>query len=78
MDNSNLNYDDSLFVSIQRIERNRLLNETDKYLISDYPITSNNLILIKQYRQELRDYMDNSYFTSNIGFPFPPFPEMPF
>ena len=78
MDSSNIIYDDSLFVSIQRIERNRLLNETDKYLISDYPITSNNLILIKQYRQELRDYMDRTYFSSNIILPFPDFPQFPF
>ena len=78
MDSSNIIYDDSLFVSIQRIERNRLLNETDKYLISDYPITSNNLILIKQYRQELRDYIDSTYFSSNIILPFPDFPQFPF
>ena len=73
--------DSSLYVSIQRIERNRLLNETDKYMLSDYPITSNNLILIKQYRQELRDYMEldqviNYNYTSNIA--FPNFPSLPF
>ena len=78
MDNSNLIYDDSLFVSVQRIERNRLLNETDKYLLPDYPITSNNLVLIKQYRQDLRSYMDLPYFSSNIVLPFPDFPEFPF
>ena len=78
MDSSNIIYDDSLFVSVQRIERNKLLNETDKYLISDYPFTSNNLILIKQYRQELRDYMDRIYFSSNIILPFPDFPQFPF
>jgi len=73
MDSSNIFYDDSLLVSVQRIERNKLLNETDKYLISDYPITSNNLIEIKDYRQSLRDY-----FSSNIVFPFPDFPQIPF
>lgn len=73
MDSSNSFYDDSLLVSVQRIERNKLLNETDKYLISDYPITSNNLIEIKDYRQSLRDY-----FSSNIVFPFPDFPQIPF
>ena len=72
MNSSNIIYDDSLSISIQRIERNRLLNESDKYLISDYPITPENLILIKQYRQELRDYM-----SSNITFPFPDFPQLP-
>ena len=78
MDNSNLIYDDSLFVSVQRIEKNQLLNETDKYLMSDYPITSNNLVLIEQYRQDLRNYMDSIYFSSNIVLPFPDFPQFPF
>jgi len=78
MDNSNIIYDDNLLISIQRIERNKLLNETDKYLMSDYPITSNNLVLIKQYRQDLRNYMDSIYFSSNITLPFPDFPQFPF
>ena len=78
MDSSNIIYDDSLLVSIQRIERNKLLSESDKYLLSDYPITSNNLILIQQYRQQLRNYMDSAYFSSNIILPFPDFPTLPF
>lgn len=78
MDNSNIIYDDNLLISIQRIERNKLLNETDKYLMIDYPITSNNLVLIKQYRQDLRNYMDSIYFSSNITLPFPDFPQFPF
>lgn len=59
--------------------RDRLLEKSDKYLLSDYPITSNNLILIKQYRQELRNYMEldqvvNYNYTSNIALPdFPQF-----
>lgn len=78
MDKSNIIYDDNLLISIQRIERNKLLNETDKYLMIDYPITSNNLVLIKQYRQDLRNYMDSIYFSSNITLPFPDFPQFPF
>ena len=69
---------DNLIVSIQRQERNKLLNESDKYILPDYPITSNNLILVKQYRQQLRNYVDNSYFSSNIILPFPDFPSFPF
>jgi hypothetical protein len=78
MDKSNIIYDDILLISIQRIERNKLLNETDKYLMIDYPITSNNLVLIRQYRQDLRNYMDSIYFSSNIVLPFPDFPQFPF
>jgi len=73
---SNIVFNDDLFISIQRIERNKLLNESDKYMLCDYPITSNNLLLIQQYRQDLRQYMDNTYFTSNII--FPNFPSLPF
>ena len=73
---SNIVFNDDLFISIQRIERNKLLNESDKYMLCDYPITSNNLLLIQQYRQDLRQYMDNIYFASNII--YPNFPSLPF
>lgn len=57
-----------------RERRNKLLAETDKFLINDYPITPANLIKIKQYRQELRDYMNKPEIYSEII----PFPEFPF
>ena len=41
--------------------RNRLLAESDKYMLSDFPITPENLELIKQYRQQLRDFTTNDY-----------------
>lgn len=41
--------------------RNQLLAETDKYLLSDFPITPENLIKIKEYRQALRDFTQNNY-----------------
>jgi predicted ATP-dependent Lon-type protease len=44
-----------------KMERNRLLLETDKYVLPDYPITPENLQLIKQYRQALRDFTSNNY-----------------
>ena len=42
-------------------QRNLILNETDKYIISDYPITPENLIIIKEYRQKLRDFTLNNF-----------------
>lgn len=42
-------------------KRNLILNETDKYMISDYPITPENLEIIKTYRQQLRDFTNNNY-----------------
>ena len=44
-----------------RNKRNLILNETDKYLISDYPITPEQLLTIKEYRQKLRDFTNNDY-----------------
>ena len=41
--------------------RNDLLNETDKYLLPDFPITPEQLIIIKEYRQVLRDFTKNGY-----------------
>ena len=41
--------------------RNQLLAESDKYVLVDFPITPENLILIKQYRQQLRDFTTNDY-----------------
>ena len=59
-----------------RQQRDELLKASDKYLISDYPITSDNLILIKEYRHKLRDYMDlPEVINSNVALPdFPQFP----
>ena len=42
-------------------QRNLILNETDKYLIADYPISPENLIIVKEYRQALRDFTKNDY-----------------
>ena len=42
-------------------KRNLILNETDKYMLSDYPITPENLEIIKTYRQALRDFTQNDY-----------------
>ena len=56
-----------------RNTRNQLLKESDVYLIPDYPITPENLILIKNYRQELRDYMNKPELTTEL-IEFPQFP----
>jgi len=42
-------------------QRNNLLNETDKYLLIDFPITNDKLLIIKEYRQALRDFTINNY-----------------
>ena len=39
-----------------RAVRNRYLEQTDKFMITDYPITSTQKTKYKQYRAYLRDY----------------------
>ena len=43
-----------------RAVRNKYLEQTDKYMITDYPITSTQKAKYKQYRAYLRDYPDSS------------------
>ena len=40
--------------------RNGYLEQTDKFMIADYPITSTQKTKYKQYRAYLRDYPDSS------------------
>ena len=42
-------------------KRNLILAETDKYLLPDFPITPEQLIIVKEYRQALRDFTNNNY-----------------
>ena len=73
--------DDFITILFKRENRNQLLKESDKYLLPDYPITPENLELIKTYRQQLRDYMDldvvKNYSSSN-NIPMPDLPKLPF
>ena len=72
---------DFIVIMFKRDQRNQLLKESDKYLLPDYPISSSNLELVKQYRQQLRNYMDLDQvinFSSSNNIPFPDFPSFPF
>ncbi len=39
---------------------NELLNKSDKYILSDYPISLERQMIIKAYRQELREFINNN------------------
>lgn len=68
------------YLNTRREERNKLLAQSDKYLLPDFPITPENLELIKQYRQQLRDYMNleevinYNYYNETPILEFPDFP----
>jgi hypothetical protein len=67
-----------VYLNIRREERNKLLDDSDKYLLSDFPITFSNLELVKEYRQELRDYMNLEGIKNyNFNLIIPDFPQFP-
>ena len=48
------------FLKRYRNIRNELLNKTDKYILSDYPISLEHQMIIKTYRQDLREFINNN------------------
>ena len=48
------------FLKRARNIRNELLNRTDRYFLIDYPIAYEQQNIIKAYRQELRDFINNN------------------
>ena len=56
--------------------RNELLNKTDRYFLIDYPIAYEQQIIIKNYRKELRDFINNNEIKilagEKVDFPEPP------
>ena len=48
------------FLKRARNIRNELLNRTDRYLLSDYPITLDQQMIIKTYRQDLRNFINDN------------------
>ena len=60
-----------------RVERDARLVATDKYLLSDYPISLEQLAEIKTYRQILRDLPAQSGAPWDGGGELTPWPEKP-
>jgi Phage tail assembly chaperone protein len=74
-----MNNDEWINICFKRANRDQLLKESDKYLIPDYPISSSNLELVKQYRQKLRDYMNIPEIVNyNSNVIIPEMPQFPF
>ena len=48
------------FLKRARNIRNELLNRTDRYFLIDFPIEYEQQMIIKQYRQELRDFINEN------------------
>ena len=48
------------FLKRYRNIRNELLNKTDRYFLIDFPIEHEKQMIIKKYRQELRDFINEN------------------
>jgi hypothetical protein len=48
------------FLKRARNIRNELLNRTDRYLLSDYPRSLEQQMIIKTYRQDLRNFINEN------------------
>ena len=57
--NNYINNNNNILDRVRNI-RNELLNKTDKYILSDYPISLEQQMLIKTYRQDLRQFINDN------------------
>ena len=65
------------FLKRARNIRNELLNRTDRYFLIDFPIEYEKQIIIKKYRQDLREFINNNEIKILAGekVDFPPQPD---
>jgi len=61
MDNLQREYNSLSHKIALKQQRNLILCETDRYMLCDYPITPENLEIVKTYRQQLRNFTQNDY-----------------
>lgn len=55
--------------------RNQMLDESDKYMISDFPLTDEERVQMKLYRQYLREYTKEANWWENMPLNFADFME---
>lgn len=77
MNNNNYIPNNEHFLKRARNIRNELLNKTDRYFLIDYPIEYEKQMIIKKYRQDLRDFINNNEIKILAGekVDFPPVPD---
>jgi len=51
-------------------QRDKLLIESDKYVLVDYPISLENKTLILNYREDLRNFNYSDFYLTFPNFPF--------
>jgi len=65
-------------IQFLRQKRNDLLAETDKFFLPDFPnMDETKITELKQYRQQLRDYMSHTNIVNYDGFNSEQIPDFP-
>ena len=77
MNNNNYIPNNEHFLKRARNIRNELLNKTDRYFLIDFSIEYEKQLIIKKYRQDLRDFINNNEIKILAGekVEFPPQPD---
>jgi hypothetical protein len=77
MNNNNYIPNNEHFLKRARNIRNELLNKTDRYFLIDFPIEYEKQLIIKKYRQDLREFINNNEIKILAGekVEFPPVPD---
>jgi len=57
---SSFNPNNEHYLKRARNIRNELLNKTDRYILCDYPLSLEQQMIIKTYRQELRQFINEN------------------
>ena len=57
-------------IKSRKEQRDKLLIESDKYVLQDYPITLENKTLILNYREDLRNFNYSDFYLTFPNFPF--------
>ena len=60
---------DEVLAAVIRSRRNRLLCETDKYMLPDFPISDAARAAWMAYRDQLRNITSQAGFPRNVVFP---------
>ena len=56
-------------IKSRKDERDKLLIESDKYVLADYPISLENKMLILNYREDLRNFNYSDFYLNFPNFP---------
>ena len=75
---SNILTSNEHFLKRARNIRNELLNKTDRYILEDYPLSQEEKDIVKDYRKQLRNFINENQenILNRQKIDFPPQPKI--